>query len=114
LVNRIIKITSDLSLESSLLFRTDFKSSSFDLSGILFYQDRIWGGLNLKRSEALGLLAGYSFLEDNKLNVGYSFDYVLVERDLKQPTSHEVFVRYKLPNIVIGGRKAVKTPRFIF
>ncbi len=106
-------ISRDLVFRPTTLIRTDFKSYTFELSGIAYYQDKLWGGLSFRRSESVSLLMGYAFLE-NKLKFGYAFDYVVKDREAKQPTSHEIYIRYNLPNLVFGGRKAVKTPRFNF
>ncbi|MEO9872350.1 PorP/SprF family type IX secretion system membrane protein [Ekhidna sp.] len=107
-------LTRDLILNPTILIRSDLNSYTYDISAVAIYQERMWGGLAFRRGESLSLLLGYSFLENNKLKAGYSFDYVIKNRDAKQPTSHEVFLRYDLPDLVFGGRKAVKTPRFTF
>lgn len=106
--------TRDLILRPTVLIRSDLKSYSYEFSVIATYQDKMWGGAAFRRSESISVLLGYSFLEDNKLKAGYSFDYVVKNRDSKQPTSHEIFLRYDLPDLIFGGRKAVKTPRFTF
>ncbi len=106
--------TRDLVLNPTIMVRSDLNAYTFDLSAIAVYQDKMWGGLAFRRSESLSLLLGYSFLEGNKLKAGYSFDYVVKDQDAKEPTSHEIFLRYDLPNLILGGRKAVKTPRFTF
>ncbi len=108
-----IGISRDFVLRPTTLIRTDFKSYTFELGGIAYYQDKMWGGLSFRRSESISLLLGYAFL-DNQLRFGYAFDYVVKDREAKQPTSHELYIRYNLPNLVFGGRKAVKTPRFNF
>ena len=107
-------ITRDLEFIPSILIRTDLNSYSMDVSGVLEYEQRLWGGLAFRRAESLSVLVGYSFLENGKLKAGYSFDYIIRDRDAKEPTSHEIFIRYNLPDLVFGGRKAVKTPRFAF
>ena len=104
----------DLVLNPTILVRSDLNTYTYDMSAIAVYQERMWGGLAFRRAESLSLLLGYSFLEDNKLKAGYSFDYVVKDKEAKQPTSHEVFIRYDLPDLVFGGRKTVKTPRFTF
>lgn len=104
----------ELVLNPTIMVRSDLNSYTFDISAIAVYQDRMWGGLAFRRAESLSVLLGYSFLENNKLKAGYSFDYVIKDQNAKQPTSHEVFIRYDLPDLVFGGRKAVKTPRFTF
>jgi len=107
-------LSRDLILKPTILVRSDLSSYSYEFSTIAEYQEKMWGGVAFRRSESISVLLGYSFLEGNKLRAGYSFDYIIQDRDAKEPTSHEVFIRYNLPNLVFGGRKAVKTPRFTF
>lgn len=108
-----IGIARDFVFKPTTLIRTDFKSYTYELSALAYYQEKMWGGLSFRRSESISLLLGYAFL-DNQLRFGYAFDYVVKDREAKQPTSHEIYIRYNLPNLVFGGRKAVKTPRFNF
>lgn len=107
-------VTRNITIKPTVLIRSDLKALSYEFSGIVTYQEKMWVGGSFRRAEAISLLLGYSFLQDNKLKAGYSFDYVIKDRDAKQPTSHEIFLRYDLPNLVFGGKKAVKTPRFTF
>ncbi len=114
LFGRPLGISRNLILKPTALVRSDLNSYSLDLTGILEYDEKMWGGLAFRRSESVSILLGYSFLEDRKLRAGYSFDYVISDQDAKEPTSHEIFIRYNLPDLIFGGRKAVKTPRFAF
>ena len=108
------KVSYNLIFTPSILIKSDLNNYSFDLSGLFTYDEKIWGGISYRDSEAIILLMGYSFLEDNKMRVGYAFDYVVGEQNAKQPTSHEIFIRYNLPGISAGGRKIIRTPRFRF
>ncbi len=104
----------DLSIRPTTLIRSDFNSYTFELSGIAYYKDKMWGGLSFRRSESVTVLLGYAFLDNNQLKFGYAFDYVVNDREAKQPTSHEFYLRYDLPGFVLGGKKIIKTPRFPF
>ncbi|MEQ9288410.1 MAG: type IX secretion system membrane protein PorP/SprF [Cyclobacteriaceae bacterium] len=108
------KAAYNLVFSPSILIKTDLNNYSFDLSAIATYDEKVWGGVSYRDNEALILLMGYSFLDDNKMRVGYAFDYVVGEQKAKQPTSHEIYVRYNLPNISTGGKKIIRTPRFRF
>ena len=101
-VVRELGLSRDFLLRPSFLLRANpnnFSNYTLDISAIAEYQDRMWGGVAFKRSEAISILLGYSFLEDGKLRAGYSFDYIVKEQDAKEPTSHEIFIRYNLPDI---------------
>lgn len=107
-------ITNNLNLSPSVLVRTDLRGFTFDFGAIATYNNKMWGGISYRREESAIVYLGYNLLEDEKLKVGYAFDYVLQGREAKSATSHEIFVRYDLPDLVFGGKKAVKTPRFSF
>ncbi len=114
LLGTVLTINEDLVIQPSVLVRSDLVGYTFDMSAIAIFKNKMWGGISYRRSESAILLLGYSLLEDNVLKLGYSFDYVVDEQDAKQPTSHEIFIRYDLPDLVFGGKKAIKTPRFSF
>ncbi len=111
---RIFEVNRDLEITPTAIVKTDLSGYSFDISGVATYKATMWGGLSFRKSESVIVLLGYNLLENKELKVGYSFDYVAKDQEAKQPTSHEIFVRYNLPSFVLGGRKAVKTPRFSF
>jgi len=109
-----IKLNSDFSLSPSMILRSNLNGWTFDLSAVLMLQNKMWAGLSYRKEEAMIILLGYSFLEDLGLKAGYSFDLILANQEAKEFSSHEIFVRFDLPDLVFGGRKAVKTPRFPF
>lgn len=107
------KINKKITLFPSTIIRTNLSGFTFDFGSILTYNEKLWTGLSYRLEESLILYLGYNLL-GNKLKAGYSFDYIIHNREAKGPTSHEIFLRYNLPDFVLGGRKAVKTPRFTF
>lgn len=107
-------LTRDLILSPSVLVRSNLETFTFDFNAILDYKRLAWGGLSFRRGEAIIFLVGYSFLKERALKVGYALDYVVDQQEAKQPTSHEFFVRYNVPNLIFGGRKQIKTPRYTY
>lgn len=107
-------LTRDLVLTSSLLVKSDLRSNSLEGGVSVLYKSKGWAGLNYRYGEAIIFMIGYSFLPDQKMSVGYALDYVMNERTAKQLTSQEIFINYNLPELMIGGRKQVKTPRFTY
>jgi type IX secretion system PorP/SprF family membrane protein len=105
-------INFDLRIQFSTLIKSDFTKTSFDLGGILYYKDAMWGGLSFRQSEAAILMLGYSLLKDNTLKIGYGLDYVIKDQNAKQPTSHEFLLTYDLPVNPASGKKVVRTPRY--
>jgi type IX secretion system PorP/SprF family membrane protein len=111
---RHFELNRDLDVMPTFLLRSDMVTTTFDVGAIATYKARSWGGISYRRSEAATFFVGYSFMEENRLRVGYSFDYVVQNQQAKRPTSHEIFLRFDLPDLVLGGKKPVKTPRFTF
>lgn len=109
-----LALNDKLKLSPSVLVRSNLKGYTFDAGTIVTLNNKIWGGLSYRREESMIIYLGYSLLQNNKLKAGYSFDYVIHDQSGKAPTSHEIFVRYDLPDLIFGGRKTVKTPRFSF
>ena len=110
------KIYRNFTIRSSLLVKSDFVSHAFEVSVLGTYNKKWWVGASFRRSKAVSLLFGYSFLENNKLKVGYSLDYILQNQIIsnRQITSHELYLTYMLKDILFGSRKVIKTPRFPF
>jgi len=102
----IYQVSFDLKFQFSTLVKTDLTQTSFDLSGLAFYKDTMWGGLSFRQSEAAILLLGYSFLKDKSLKLGYALDYVVKDQNAKQPTSHEFMLSYELPVNPGSGKKS--------
>jgi type IX secretion system PorP/SprF family membrane protein len=93
--------------------RSNFTGLTADFGTMIYYNDRLWTGVAYRKEEAIIFYLGYSLLQ-NKLRVGYSFDYVVKNQNAKSPTSSEVYLKYNLPDLVLGGKKTIKTPRFVF
>lgn len=107
----VAKAGYNFTLTPSALIKTDLNSYSFDLGLVGTYNQKMWGGVAFRQSEAAIVMLGYSFLKDNALKVGYSIDMIIKDREAKQPTSHELLITYVLP-ISNEPRKVIKTPRF--
>lgn len=107
------RLNENLLLTPNVNIRTDLSQVTFDVGSMIYYQSKMWSGLSYRLEESLMLFLGYGLL-NNKLKVGYAFEYVVYNAQGKNPTSHEIFIKYHLPDLVFGGRKSVKTPRFSY
>jgi type IX secretion system PorP/SprF family membrane protein len=105
-------VNIDLRLQFSTLVKSDFTKTTFDVGGLAYYKDTMYGGLSFRQSEAAILMLGYSLLKDKSLKLGYGLDYVIRDQDAKQPTSHEFMLMYSLPVNPASGKKVVRTPRY--
>lgn len=104
-------VSFDLRFQFMTLVKTDFTKTTFDIGGIAYLRDTMWGGLSFRQSEAAILLIGYSFMKDKSLKLGYGFDYIIKDQAAKEPTSHEFMLSYELP-VTHQGKKVVRTPRY--
>lgn len=107
-------LTSKTTIIPTLMVRSDFLTWTYDVGFRAVYLKKAWLGLSYRDSDAISVLLGYSFLEDNDLSVGYSFDLVVDKQSAKEPTSHEIYIRYNLPTVGSRSKKVVRTPRFRF
>lgn len=105
-------VTYNLVITPSILVKSDFNTYSFDLSAIATYNEKFWGGISFRQSEAAIVMLGLSLLKDNSLKFGYAFDYIIQNQEAKQATSHEIMLSYAMPVSPFGSRKIIRTPRF--
>ena len=105
------EVNFDLTLNPTVLVKTDFKEYSFDLGVIATLKDKMWAGLSFRQSEAANVMLGYSFLKDKSLRFGYAIDIVVKDQEAKENFSHELLLSYQLP-VYATGKKVVRTPRY--
>lgn len=105
------EVNFDLTLNPTVLVKTDFKEYSFDLGVIATLKDKMWAGLSFRQSEAANVLLGYSFLKDKALRLGYAIDIVVKDQEAKENFSHELLLSYQLP-VYATGKKVIRTPRY--
>jgi type IX secretion system PorP/SprF family membrane protein len=105
-------VSFDLQIMPTVLVKTDFNEYSFDLGAIATYRNTMWGGLSFRQSEALNVILGYALLKDKSLKLGYSIDIVLVDKQAKSGSSHELMLTYDLPVSPGSGKKIIRTPRY--
>lgn len=106
------EVNFDLKFQFVTLVKTDLTKTTFDVGGIAYLKDTMWGGLSFRQSEAAIIMLGYSLLKDKSLKLGYGLDYVIKDQKAKQPTSHEFMLSYELPVNPGSGKKVVRTPRY--
>lgn len=83
-----------------------------ELGARVEYRDMFWVGGSFRLNDAAIGMVGLSLM-NNRLNLGYSLDYTLVNLDTKSLLSHEVFVKFNLPTFKLGVQAVpIKTPRF--
>ncbi len=92
-------ISGNLRLEPGVQVKTDGVYSIMDLNTLLFIQNNIWTGLTFRTgfngpSDAVGGLVGANL--NNRLGLGYAYDYTLSALSQVSSGSHEVLIRYQV------------------
>lgn len=100
--------------EPMLLARTDLTTYSVEGGMMFYFDERYWGGVSYRQSDAVGLLLGTFLTEDKQWSVGYAFDYTVGNVQAKSATSHEFTLRYTLPIRLSVNPPKQYTPRFYF
>lgn len=106
------ELNFDVKFQATGLVKTDFTKTSFDVGGLAYFKDTMWGGVSFRQSEAAIVMLGYSLFKDKSMKLGYALDYIIKDRAAKQPTSHEFMLTYELPVNPGSGKKVVRTPRY--
>lgn len=78
----------------------------------VYYNKLIYAGAAYRNGDAAMGLLGVSILQ-NKLDIGYAIDITTANSLNKKPLSHEVFLRFRIPERSIKQKPApIRTPRF--
>jgi type IX secretion system PorP/SprF family membrane protein len=78
----------------------------------VYYNKLIYAGGAYRNGDAAIGLVGVSVLQ-NKLDIGYAMDITTANTLNKKPLSHEVFLRFRIPERTIRQKPApIRTPRF--
>ncbi len=103
------RINSQLTITPTVFIKSvSLDTYSFDLSVIGKYNEKLWAGLGYRQSESASAMFGYNVLGDRSLTLAYAFDFIVADRDSKEPTSHELMLIY---NFKSSGRDRIRNPR---
>lgn len=98
-------------LEPSILIKTNFSVTQYDISTLLKYNDKFWGGINYRLQDAVGIIVGVAF---KNFKIGYSYDITTSKLGLSRTGgSHEIMVNYCFKLQTERGRKSYKNTRFL-
>jgi type IX secretion system PorP/SprF family membrane protein len=98
-------------LQPSLLFKTDLASFQFDISGLLNYNNRFWGGLSYRFQDAVVVILG---MQLKNFRIGYSYDITTSTLGGRRSSgSHEIMAGYCFKLEVEKLRQGYKNTRFL-
>jgi type IX secretion system PorP/SprF family membrane protein len=92
----------------SLMIKTDFASTQFDLSALLRYRNQFWGGLSYRFQDAVAIIVGMEF---KNFNLGYSYD--INTSAIGSWGSHEIRLAYCFKIEVDKYKKVYRNTRFL-
>lgn len=120
----LLDIDTDLKLRPSILIKEDFKGpTSLDLNAMLIFGERFWLGAGYRTGASawkkdhekgqelskLNSLSGVAqFYVNERLRIGYSYDYILSRLSTAQNGTHEITLGLTFPQ----KGKRILSPRF--
>ncbi len=92
-------------IETNVLVRTDLVKLSADINARYIWNQKAYGGLTYRVSDAVAVMLGYRPI--NNLTIGYSYDISLNRLSSVSRGSHEIMVKYcyYLPPVPIQKSK---------
>jgi len=100
--------TPAIDILPSVMIKTDGSSVQYDLSALLRYNNKIWGGLTYRYQDAAAIILGMQYQE---FNIGYSYDIPLSA--IGSYGSHEIRVGYCFKIEVDRFKKIYRNTRFL-
>jgi len=97
-------------LQPSILVKSDWASTQYDLSLDIVYDDRFWGGVTYRLQDAVSAMVGVELI--NGLKVGFAYDVITSALGRYSFGSQEVFLHYSM-NLGKSGQKRYKSIRFL-
>ena len=111
-------ISSTLSLQPSIMIKSDIIETQVEFSTIIQYNSNIFGGVafrgyNQNTIDAAAFLAGIKLSE--KITLAYSYDLTLSSYNSVSNGSHEILINYNLNKVIGAGvpPRIIHNPRFL-
>lgn len=103
------KVNNDVTIVPAFLVKSTVYITQAELTGIVNYKSKMWGGLTYRHQEAIAALVGFQF--DKNWKVGYAYDFNVGKVMKYSGGSHEIMI-----SSVLGSfnkkKHNYKTPRF--
>jgi len=92
----------------SLLIQSDVASTQYNISAVVNYNSKFWGGINYRYQESVGFMVGVRY---EGFNFGYSYDLTTLSVGI--PGSHEITLRYCFKLKVNKNKTSYKNTRYL-
>ena len=98
-------------LNPSIFIKTDWYSAQYDISSLLIFSEKYWGGLSYRVDDAVAVILGMKFKD---FRIGYSYDITLSEMGSAGSSgSHEVMIGYCFKIELEKVRGTYKNARYL-
>lgn len=84
-------VSQAIKIIPSILAKTDAASTQLDINARVVWQDKVWGGVAYRLTDAIVALVGFEW---NRLKVGYSFDLTTSNLKNYSNNTHEIMIGY--------------------
>lgn len=109
--NFAVSGNSGLVINPSVLIKTDWFSAQYDISTLLIFNEKYWGGLSYRVEDAVAIIIGAQ-IKDFK--IGYSYDVTTSKLSTAGSNgSHEVMIGYCFKIEVEKMRGTYKNARYL-
>jgi len=103
----VVDINNYIKFKPTALLRlVDGAPPSADITANFLFYDKFWAGLMYRTSDAVGMIFQYEI--NNRLRLGYSYDYIISDLASFSGASHEVLLGVNFGKPVKGE----KSPRY--
>jgi type IX secretion system PorP/SprF family membrane protein len=97
-------------LQPSILLRTDFGSYQMDITGLIVYNKKFYGGLAYRYQESLSVLVGFNI---KNIHIGVSYDASMIGALKNNSGGLEVMASYTFKIATEKFRRSYKNTRFL-
>lgn len=92
----VFPLSDNLTFKPTFLARTVWGASTvFDFTANFLLAEKVWLGANYRTGDSFGFIGQWIF--ENRLRIGYGFDYSITPLHSFHNATHEVMVSYELP-----------------
>jgi len=95
-------------IQPSLLIQSDLVSTQYNISAIVNYNKRFWGGINYRYQESVAVMVGVYY---QGFNFGYSYDISTLSMGV--PGSHEITLSYCFKLKINKNKTSYKNTRYL-
>lgn len=93
----VFKLSDYVSFKPTFLARVIWGASTVaDVSANFLLGEKVWLGANYRTGDSFGFIGQWIF--ENRLRIGYGFDYSVTPLQSFHSATHEVMVSYELPS----------------